>query len=122
MQEPASEPGGDMKRSAVPGGGGGSGVIAVFMSVWISVADSARLYKRTSSIVPLNHSFAYTALPPIRKAPGEVATTEFLLRLPTCVPLTYTRIVEPLNVRARWLQTFSASRVFVRTISCRPRR
>ena len=56
------------------------------MSDWISDCVSARLYARTSSIWPANHS-AQTLLPPIRSTPVEEivpATTA----VPDGAPLT----------------------------------
>ncbi len=41
------------------------------MSAWISAGERARLYARTSSIRPLNHS-GHTELPPILSGSFEV--------------------------------------------------
>src|SRR4051794_23068713 len=81
------------------GGGGGGGVsvpdpTGVFMSVWISGAVSARLYTRTSSIEPANHS-PHTELPPMRSEFADVTIAPVDAWVAVCTPLTNVRIVAP---------------------------
>ena len=74
----------------VPGALGGveSGeLIEVFMSDWISSTPRARLYTRTSSIRPLNHS-PQMALPPIFNGDEEVRIVPATADDETWVPLT----------------------------------
>jgi hypothetical protein len=62
------------------------------MSVWISATLSERLYTRTSSIRPENHS-AQIALPPIRSGPPDVVINPGASVLATWKPFTYRRSV-----------------------------
>src|SRR3954451_5299928 len=72
------------------GGGGGGGVLVpltgVFMSLVISLADSARSYTRTSSMAPLNHS-DQIELPPMSSEPPPVIEPPPAV-VATAVPLT----------------------------------
>lgn len=73
-------------------------------SACTSAAASARLYTRTSSISPLNHS-DQIEFPPIRNAPVPTMAEPVTALLETCTPLTYMRSVVPSNVVARWVHT-----------------
>ena len=57
------------------------------MSIWISSWGSARLYTRTSSMRPENHSLQ-TELPPIRRFPSETSIESDSGTLATASPLT----------------------------------
>ena len=64
------------------------------MSAWICAAVSARLYTRTSSTRPWNHS-GQTALPPILSAPVEPAMAPVRATVEDCVPFTNSRSAVP---------------------------
>ena len=62
-------------------------VTALAMSPWISAGVSARLYSRTSSISPLNHS-PQIALPPILNALLDVTSEPDPSSVAVWTPLT----------------------------------
>jgi hypothetical protein len=78
------------------------------MSVWISPALSARLYTRTSSIKPANHS-GHTPFPPTRNTPVEGAKLPDTTVDDTNTPFTYNRKLAPSYVDAKCDHAFNAN-------------
>ena len=72
----------------------------VVESDWTWAAVRARLYTRTSSIWPANHSL-HTAFPPMRNGEPLMPMLPAARALATWVPFTYSRRVVPSQVVAR---------------------
>ena len=81
----------DTTGATVSGGGGLTGVT---MSAWISATANARLYTRTSSIVPLKY-WLMVVLPPMRSAFVVTVMVPVWARLDTWTPLTNSRCMAP---------------------------